>query len=64
MGTYRETEMGKLKVAFGNNVKVPTNLSYLFSTRVCYNCVPFTVTLFIHDVYCCSLRHAQLTVSR
>jgi hypothetical protein len=64
MGTYRATEMGKLKVAFGNNVKVPTNQSYLFSTSVCYDCVPFTITLFIHDVYCYSLLHAQLTVSR
>jgi len=56
--------MGKLIVAFGDNVKVRTNQASLSSTSVYYNYVPFSITFFIHDVYCYSSRHAKLTVIR
>ena len=56
--------MGKLIVAFGDNVKVRTNQTSLFSTSMYYNYIPFSITFFIRDVYCYSSRHTKLTVSR
>jgi len=65
MGMYRETDRnGEANSRFWSQRESAYKPSILFSTSVYYNYVSFSITFFIHDVYCHSSRHTKLTVSR